>query len=197
MIAIGFETANLVETPLADDGAGRGAWLGPGTRALVHLTLRNSEKRSATKTIAISGMDGSVFYDGQPTGEYARGGDGYMLRWPFRAGTWAVVQVETGRGVDLQTVDTVVIGHDGQDPWGGGPEWFLKRVIIVMTSVGYEFVCNQWLRGPDVTLDNPSSIGVVPGGSGLPFRLAKPPATPVRLPAGVFHSSRFNQASFA
>lgn len=196
MITIGFETANLVETPLADDGAGRRAWLGPGTRALVHLTLRNSEKRLATKTIAISGVDGGIFYDGLPTGEYARGRDGCTLRQPFRAGAWTLVQLETRSEPALQTVDTVIIGHDGHDPWGGGTEWFLKRVIVVLLSVGYEFGCSQWLRGPDVTLDNPSAVTAFLDPAAPPGAV-KPPAAPAPLPAGVFGSSRFNQASFA
>jgi hypothetical protein len=179
MITLTFETANLVEAPPARGEDGSPRFLGPGTRALVRVILYGPE--GASKMIAVSGATGAVFYDGRPTGARA-GGEVYTVAQPFLAGRRARVRLTQDDLPALSRVDKVVIGHDGQDRQGGGPEWFLKVVAVqVGSGPAYQFACNRWLAGEEVELADPSSVQ---------------PVAPSRKSGGIYGSSKFGHASF-
>lgn len=197
MITLIFETANIIEAPPAKCGNDRRrCFLGPGTRALVHLTLHGPE--GVSRPIGVSGATGEVFYDGLPTGDRAGGdiyaGAIYAVAEPFATGRRAGVQLSPAPPLSLSRVDKVVVGHDRQ---GAGPEWFLKSLSVqVGPDRSYAFACNRWLPGDDLELAAPVAVTPPPGPTlAPPVTPVTPPVTPA-VPQGAFDSSAFNRASF-
>ncbi len=184
MITLIFETAHITETPPAECGEDRRrCFLGPGTRATVHLVLHGPEGHS--KRIGVSGATGEIFYDEQPTGYRTCGdfnaGAIYNVAEPFAMGRRAGVRLAPTSPLSLSRVDKVVVGHDRQ---GAGAEWFLKSVSVQLDSDrNYEFACNRWLDGDDLELTGP---GVTP--------VVTPVAPP--NPGSTYGSSKFNQAFY-
>lgn len=188
MITLIFETAHITEAPPAECGEERRrCFLGPGTRATVHLILHGPEGPS--KRIGVSGTTGEIFYDEQPTGYRTCGdfnaGAIYHVAEPFAMGRRAGVRLAPTSPLTLTRVDKVVVGHDRQ---GAGAEWFLKSVLVQLDSDrSYEFACNRWLQGDDLELVAPITSPTLP-----------PTVTPV-APLnrdGTYGSSKFNQASY-
>lgn len=188
MITLIFETAHIAEAPPAECGEERRrCFLGPGTRATVHLVLHGPE--GSSKRIGVSGATGEIFYDEQPTGYRTCGdfnaGAIYNVAEPFAMGRRTGVRLAPAPPLPLTQVDKVVVGHDRQ---GAGAEWFLKSISVQLDADRrYEFACNRWLQGDDLELVAPI------------MSPAQPPTVPPVAPLnrdGTYGSSKFNQASY-
>lgn len=189
MIILIFETAHITEVPPAECGEDRRhCFLGPGTRATVHLVLYGPE--GSSKRIGVSGATGEIFYDEQPTGHRTCGdldaGAIFTVAEPFAMGRRAAARLVLLPPLPLTQVDKVIVGHDRQ---GAGPEWFLKSISVELdANRRVEFACHRWLQGDDLELAaSPTALPTAPP--------TVPPLAPPNRDS-IYGSSKFNQASY-
>jgi hypothetical protein len=151
-----IDTANLVEAPpYVRPEDNRPLFLGPGTKAAVHMTLYGNQ--GVSQPITVSGATGKVLYGETDTGSIPLV-NGYADREPFHAGKRATIVLKPEPPVDVGAVEKIVIGHNRQGP---SPEWFLLRITIE-DGAGQAFVfpCQQWLVGDEFDLRLTGPVGV-------------------------------------
>jgi hypothetical protein len=153
---IHLDTANLVEAPLyvrPQDNCP--LFLGPGTKAAVHLTLYGAQ--GVSQPITVSGATGKILYGATETGGIPLV-HGYADRQPFGAGKRATIVLTPEPPLDIGAVEKIIIGCNRQGP---GPEWFLLRITVEGESgQSFVFPCRQWLVGDELDLRPEGPVGV-------------------------------------